>query len=497
MSGRFHILKDIVGYSGSAVVAQAVSLAAGFAVARMLGPADFGIWNAVSLVLVYGAYVDFGILSAMGRDLPFHYGQGDVEQADAVEGSARQATLGGAILAAVAVLALSFWPGQSPLMALGLQAMAVVLVLQQVYTYHRTVLRSNNQFGELSRQQVLFSVLSAGLAVAFVAIVGLVGRMLAAILAQAAIMLYALRRHPWRPMPKFKLPVAWSLVRVGIPITLSGFVLALLTTIDRLMVITFLGEKQLGYLGLALLLTSFVTLIPGMASQVLYPRITFQFGSSGKSVEALRSFVLTPPAILSLLLPLIIGPLVLILPLVITIFLPAYVPGITATRIVVIGIFFYSILGLTDYLLVTIGKLKQYVLFGCMALGVDLLLDYLFLRSGYGIEGVALGGTLLTYFFYSCMIIGYALSHYTRRFGDWIRFFSRLWFPFFYMLGLLWAVEKAASALLPATSAADSVVAVGVQIFLYLIGCLPLIYLASRELKLDFSKAGLARFIAR
>lgn len=429
----------------------------------------------------------------MGRDLPFCHGQGDVEKAAALEGAARQVTIFGALVAALFALAFSFLPAHSPKMALGLQAMAVVLVLQQVYTYHRTVLRSHNYFKELSRQQVLLAIVNSGLAVLFVVLFGLDGRLIAAIVAQAVIVIYAVRRNPWRPIPKVNLSTVWSLMRVGLPILTSGFVLSLLATVDRLMVITFLGEKQLGYFGLALLLTSVVSLIPAMASQVLYPRITHQFGSSGKNVEALRAFVLSPPVILSALLPILIGVLYLSLPLGISILLPAYAPGITAARIVVVGIFFFGILGLTDYFLVTIGKLKQYALFGCVALLLNIALDYLFLQLGYGIEGIALGGTLITYFFYSCIVIGYALSHYTRRPGEWVRFFLRLWVPFIYMIALLWFAETAIDHMMSSVSKIGLFFVTCAKIILYMLGCLPLMYVAFRELKLDFSKLSLIR----
>ena len=161
--------------------------------------------------------------------------------------------------------------------------MAVALILQQIYTYHRVVLRSNNQFAQLSQQQIILSFLNAGLSVALVVALDLEGRFTAALLAQALIVLYALYRNPWQPAPKFDLSAAWSLMRVGIPILASGFIITLLTSIDRLMVIAFLGETQLGYLGLALLLVSVVTLIPAMACQVLYPRISYHFGNTGKT----------------------------------------------------------------------------------------------------------------------------------------------------------------------------------------------------------------------
>lgn len=475
------------------MIAQGLGLIAGFWVARLIGPSNYGIWNAVSLVLAYGAYLELGALSAMGRDLPFYIGQGDVKKAAAVEGTARRLTIIGALLGALLVLSFSFLSSHSPMMALGLQAMAAVLILQQVYTYHRVVLRSHNQFNELSQQQVLFAVLSSGLAVVFVVFLELEGRMIAAVLAQAAIVLYAVRRNPWRPVPKFEWHVAWSLMRVGIPIIISGFIVSLLVTIDRLMVITFLGEKQLGFFGLALLLTTVVSLIPAMASQVLYPRITYQFGNSGKSVESLRSFVLTPPKILSTLLPIIIGVLYLSVPLVISALLPAYSQGITAARIVVVGIFFYGILGLTDYFLVTTGKLKQYAFFGCIALVFNIVLDLLFIHMGYGIEGIAVAGTLLTYFFYSCIVIGYALSHYTTQPGDWVRFFLRLWFPFVYMLALLWLSEISIERLMPSVSKIEMLFATSAKVLLYIIGCIPLIFMAFREMKLDLSILSLKR----
>jgi hypothetical protein len=77
LNTKFQIIRDILSYSASGIVAQALGLIAGFWVARLLGPSDFGVWNAVSLVLVYGAYLELGALSAMGRDLPFYHGQRD------------------------------------------------------------------------------------------------------------------------------------------------------------------------------------------------------------------------------------------------------------------------------------------------------------------------------------------------------------------------------------------------------------------------------------
>lgn len=476
------IRQDFLRTSASGIISQALGIVAVFWVARLLGPSDFGVFNGVTLVLTYGAYMELGALSTMGRDLPYHYGRGDMENAAIVEGAARRTTIFGALLAAAFVIALSLVPTYSSQMAWGLRAMGPALVLQNVYTYHRTVLRSHNLFKELSQQQILLAAATLVLSVALVTFLGFEGRLFAAVLAPAAILVYALCRHPWTAVPRSNLPQVLSVIRVGLPILLSGFVLSLLATIDRLMVITFLGERQLGYFGLAGLLMSAVTLIPATASQVLYPRITHRYGSSGNSVEALRAFVLIPPIVLGASLPLLIGFLYLTLPLVIHVFMPEYVPAITAARIVVVGAFFYGILGLTDYFLVTIGKLKEYVLFGCLALCLNVATSYALMRLGYGIEGIAMGGKVITYLAYSSIVIGYALYHYTRRLGDWAKYFAALWFPFVYMFVGLWLVEAALNHLMPATSRMELLSSTVVKLLCCLLLYSPLAYVALRKL---------------
>lgn len=485
MHSRIQILKNVFYYSSSAYASQIIGLISTIWVARILGPDEFGIWNAVMLVLGYAAYTELGVLSVMGRDLPLNLGQGDMKKAAAVESSARYTTIFGALLAAVILFIFSFFGNHSTKMSIGLQAVSMVIILQQIYTYHRIHLRSYNRIKELSQQQVLFSIVTAFTALLFVVFGGLEGRLFAAILAHVLILIYAIKRDPWKPVLKFDLAVTWSLMRVGIPIIVCGLIITMLTSIDRLMIITFLGEKQLGYVGLGVMVVSVVSIVPAMAIQVLVPQINFLYGNSGMNVETLRSYVLNPPAVLSLLLPLIIGPIFLLLPYCVHSFLPEFIPGIKAARIVTLGAFFYGILGMTDTFLVTLGKLKQYAIFGFSILIFNIVLDYIFIKMGFGIEGVSIGGTLVTYFLYSTIVIGYALSHYSKVLNIWVKYFLRLWSPFLYMVVALCLIEFGVNYFLSLQFQAETLLSVCSKLFLYLICCFPLIYLAIKELKID------------
>ena len=477
------------------MIAQAFTLISGFWVARILGPTEFGVWTAISLVLAYGAYMELGAISTMGRDLPHLLGKGEQEKVDSLEGHARYIAITGALLGSFLVFLFSFLPSHSPVMTAGLQAMSVILVLQQTHTYQRTVLRSYNKFKELSHQQLVLSFATSILSITFVVLCGFYGRIFAAFIAQIAIVIYCFQRNQWRRLHKFKFSIAWSLICKGTPIIISGFILSLLATIDRLFIIEFLGAEQLGLFSISILLVTVVSLIPAMAGQVLYPRIDFQYGNSDKDVESLRSFITMPPQIFSALLPILIGTLYLSIPLIIKIFMPEYLPGVKTARIVVLGIFFFGILGLTDYFLVTTGRLKQYILFGCIALVLKIILNYTFIRLGYGIEGVAIGGTMLTYFIYSIIVISYALSHFTKDIKYVVRFFLRLWLPFIYMLIVLRTIELGINYVMDLTLCHSLLYKTIIQIFLYLICCFPLIFTVLRVLKIDFSREGISKYV--
>jgi hypothetical protein len=66
------------------------------------------------------------------------------------------------------------------------------------------------------------------------------------------------------------------------------------------------------------------------------------------------------------------------------------------------------------------------------------------------------------------------------------------------MLILLWSVEMLVDYLTSSASYTASLLTASAKVILYLLGCLPLIYIVGKKLKLDFSRASLARLgIAR
>ena len=476
-------MKDVLSYSSSLAFAQILGLFSGFLVARWLSPTDFGTWNAVSLALVYGAFSELGSTDVMGRELPFYRGQGRLGKEKEVADTTLCMTLAGAAVVILVLLGISCWSGFSRPMAVGLRGMAIVLALQQLLVYHQVVLRCYNEFGLLSKLQVMLSVVKAVLAILMVFWLAFVGRVIAAILAHLIVVVYLLLLGKVRLSVKFDVRVGRQLVKIGLPLIIPGIIGGLLGTIDRLIIVTYLGATQLGYFSIAILISSFVFLIPGATNQIVYPRLTHRFGASGRNILSLQDLVLTPTKVLAYLVPILTGLAYLTVPVAVKWILPKYMPGVVAAQIVAIGTFFLSIVGVMQNFLITIGALRQYILIGFVALLFNILLDFLFLKLKFGIEGVAIAGTLLTYFFYATAIIGFVLSHFMRQRREWVRFIVCCYSPFVYCLLLLAGLvrfvnfsggQENMSALLTLLS----------QALLFVTGCAPLLYLAWKEIKI-------------
>jgi O-antigen/teichoic acid export membrane protein len=439
---RNDIFKNIIFYSSSAYVAQILGLIMNIIVAKFLGPEDFGIWMFIMVLLSYGSYTELGVLSAAGRDLPILFGQGNFRLANIINASARYTSLGAAIIASLLLFCYAIFWNLSAGYAVALVGTALLLILQQFYTYHKiVVLRSYNHFDELSRQQIFLSFLTTLLSVFLVYTNGLQGRILAAVLASSTILIYAVLRNPWDKLPGFNWSITIKQIKRGMPIAISGLVITMLNSVDRLIVLQFLGEEELGFLSLSLMLVSIISILPQMTSQVLQNEFNFAYGASGRDALKLRNFIIGPSTVLSIFLPLVIGPLFLVLPVVVQTYLVEYSPGIRAAQYVTLGIYFYGILGMSDVFLITTGKIRIYILFGIIATVFNVLIDIAFIRLDLGIIGIALGGTLLTYFIFSFMIIMFSASHYFGNFWSLLYFFVKLILPFLFMIFILTVVE--------------------------------------------------------
>lgn len=192
-----------------------------------------------------------------------------------------------------------------------------------------------------------------------------------------------------------------------------------------------MGKVNLGYYGIASALTGLVILFPASFGILIFPRISEKYGAVGEP-KVLENFIKIPTIVMAYFISVISGLIYLFLPIVIKIFLPQYIPGITAGRIALLGIMFLSVSVFAQKLLIAINLQIDCLFIALSAIVLKTILTYIFISKHMGIEGVAIAANIV-YFAYSAFIIMYASHRCKNNFLKSFKYIIKIYLPFIYL----------------------------------------------------------------
>ena len=404
---RSPFLKEFVLFTVSTVALQASRFGVNLIAARQLGPETFGFWYILNLALAYGGLAHLGVVNGMNRDVPVFRGRGDAAKVQLIQSVTVAVLLVTTAVSGVALfVGLALWEGGAPRPAL--LALAALFVVTQPYLFLQMYLKSDGRFTHLSFQQLAFALLFPVGVIPFTSFYGLSGFIMGQTLVTLVVVLATVRAWTFNLKPVVDFREVWRLVRVGLPIMLVGLMYTLLTTADRWVITAFLDVQQLGYYSLAIMVLGVLSLVPMVVSQQMYPRMAEAWGRT-KAVAEVRGWALKQVgAATAVTLPLT-ALLYFAAPPLVRHFLPAYVPGIVALKIILLGPLFLALSGGFANLLNTLDKQVYYLYVQAAALGLNVFLNILFVRAGLGIAGVALG-TSVTYGVYGLVLASVGLK---------------------------------------------------------------------------------------
>lgn len=351
-------VRDLAGVVVSQYLARAAVLARGVVTAAVFGPAGYGAWNALNLIIDYGSYASAGALQGLELKLPSAVEKQDWKRAAArIAGAWTMVLAGGALFAVVLLIYLStgFRAIESSWGILAPLLMMVAALVQLVIQYHASVLRSFNDFATVSKGLAVQALLGAGVGLALIGRFGVWG-LLGGWLFGSLVSLAILRRGS-RPVtlvpgePRMGL----ALVKAGFPI--FGFFVAslILRSLDRIAFVRHAGPEALGYYSLGLMVAGLIVHVPESAAAVLYPRIAAAMHGA-RDERRTRSELERTQRSLAVLMPLLVGPGVLVSGPVVAWLLPAYVEGLGALRWLALGALLLSASALPAYWLLGAGK---------------------------------------------------------------------------------------------------------------------------------------------
>jgi len=371
--------------------------------ARWIGPEGFGVWNVLYLFLLYGVLVTLGVPSGMNREVPMLKGKGREDLAHLAANVALWFVLVTSLIGAFATVLILCSGLITKISTASLIAMGGLFLIWSVYQYFQMRLRSTIRFRQMTIQQFMFAGLFPLIVLPMTKSFELSGFIGGQALVAFLAILLIYRISSFQIEFQFDWSILRRLMKIGFPIMSAGLLFALLTSIDRWVILRYNGVEALGQYTLAILSVSILSLLPAVISQQLYPRMAFLYGSTGVKRSLLPIVLRQSLASMSVTFPLI-AVAFLLMPFFVETFLPDYAAGIRAARIVLVGLAFLPLAGGFGNYLNTVGRQVIYLAIISAAILLNLILDIIFVKNGMGINGVAMGAAI-TYFIYALVLI--------------------------------------------------------------------------------------------
>ena len=428
---------NVLFATAGVLVAQFLASLRSFVLARLIDPADFGIWTGVQMIVTLSPIVCLGTVEALLKQVPYFRGKGDQEGLRRVEETVfATMALSAMLVAAVFLVGHRLLPlkfVQENLLLAQFTAAAGAIAFFKAFYYHRCA--AYEDFRSVSLIDCLQSLLGFFLVLLLAWRWGLTGGVVGYFIGEALTWVTAgwiCAKAHGSVRPRFQSSLMLNAVRVGFPITIIWWVYALQATVGRMTSISFLGNTQTGYYGAGSSLAMLFALVPNTIGRVFYPRVNAQVGGKA-GLSGLRDSVVLPTSAIALVLPLTQVVIFFLLPVIYNDLLPKYRDGLVCAQILILGAFFVGLIRNGANYLIAVDmqmRLMKYVLFSLIANGLGCLLS---VWAGFGINGIAVAASaasgLLASLIWNRVFLelGYERKHQASIFaGFYFSFFGAL-----------------------------------------------------------------------
>ncbi|MBW1697325.1 MAG: oligosaccharide flippase family protein [Deltaproteobacteria bacterium] len=451
----------------------------GYFGAFLLGPALYGLWQGVRLILNYGVYINLGTIYGMERQIPFYKGKRDYHRLKLTESVIFVFNILVTSVLAIAVISAGISWRSDQNLRIALIFVGLILWAKLIQAYYTYYMRANQKFELLSiigGVDFFCSIISIYLIYQG----GFVGFLSGFLLRGVVTLFVAIR------LSNSKLELKWDSetfkenIYFGFPLMLGGIVSVLFQSIDRVIILSFLDIEQLGFYSLGILVIRPLSMIMNSVLNVVFPKMTEAYGSN-EHPESIRKYVQKPLRAVGCIAPVIIGFIHLNLFMLVTIFLPKYQAGINAAIILIYGLLFHHLTSVLERFWVTLGR--QYMVLimvftGCI---IKLVFSLIMLINGYGINGVALSSSLSYLIIFTSMsLISFKILKISRK--RMLKDFIILFISVCYILFVCHEISTHYSVILP--DGDIQITALIKQQTVFALLSLPLIYLIYKELGL-------------
>jgi O-antigen/teichoic acid export membrane protein len=426
------LLSSIIYLFSATVASKLFGVIKTFWLARVLDPADFGIWTIIFLISTYAPILNLGMGEALLKLVPFFLGKKDDAARRDVEGGVLSFSL---ILTAFLLPVILLLPRILSVLSLGHYALpAQLMLLAACFSFFSGFftlrLQAYQRFPSFSAVTTARSIILLILQIGLSYVYGLTGAVLGFLLCEILICAYSFFLNVKMPYPlsiRVSTPLYGNLIRTGFPITIIWWTFIIQTSVDRILSMAMLGETQTGFYGISMSIATIFLMIPDTINQVLYPNVNKTYGQTSDK-RSLIPLVIDPSRVMSLILPFFAFVALLLLPLLFQFIVPKYLPGLQTAQLLILAAIFNGMTKSGTNLLISISRQGRLIVFLLASILLNIAGNILLVKMGFGIEGIAVS-TVITAALLAVMIWWSVLSsfHFTVR--ESVRYITNIFMP--------------------------------------------------------------------
>ena len=424
MNLRDRIAKEFTFYSISFVFMQIVNIALAVFIRNILGPEQMGVWVALQIVLTYTKYSNLGLAGAASREIPYEKGRGHIQQVDEIRNSSYTFTLLVSAVLSAGMIVGAFFVQKSlgTIYGVSLMTLAFLSFFQRSSTFCIAMVRAERRFDFINRFNVYSSIANAVLIVLLVQFFKLYGYYAAMVLSFAFNFFYLVGFSGISFRWQWNWPLLMSLFKMGIVLVFVNLVDTFFVSVDKLSITALINVKALGIYSIVMLASNTILMFPNNLSVIVFPYLNEAYGAS-KEPEDVKKFVLLPNQFIATYLPLLIGLLWILSPVLVRSFMPKYMEGVMPLKVGLWASLFVILSANIGNTLITFKKYGWMIPVQLVIAAGMFAANVVLTRHGFGLTAIActdLAGYALLWGVYSALslktfsIHGLYLSHVMR-----------------------------------------------------------------------------------
>lgn len=419
-------------FTGETVAFFALFLA-GYFYAFILGPNDYGVWQTAKVFISYSIVFTFSLPFVMRRDFVMLRAEGRHEEAKKIADLVFTYELFLTPLISLGLILYSIFFIDNYLLKLSMITVGMIYVSQFMGGYGNLLAKGLNNYNLLKKASILNGVLTI-LTIPIVYFFGIKSLFVSTVLIAIINSVFYYINRPFNFNLFWDNKLFKALLIISFPLYLQDISSTIFDSVDRLIIAKYLNFSEVGYYSLSSLVIIPLRLLISSFSVVLFTQLNEKYGFSNAN-HVIEKHVIIPHKILSVLFPPLLGVAVILLPLVVSFFLPKYTLGVVSAQIALFGMFIYLLNTFSANALFVVNKQKITAFIYFFVGVLKTILCYLSMLYGYGIIGVAIS-TVIAFLVLDFLMLKVVFNQLQKSSREFYIYFMQEIFPISYIASI-------------------------------------------------------------